>query len=269
MGTTGSELDTRVKVLQGTTLTLHGHDTINSEVRYGTIWLQPDSALVIDDDLTITGRRAKIEGDWNTLSGDAAIIKASGGHPDAVLTIEPDQIDGDNSDPATSLVIDELVTIDVTLVNNAYVISTYANHTLGHVGIVLQNNPKSGTGYWIANMQDGANAGNLVVDCEIVLDGQNPAPFEILGSGSAAAWRTESGGSVRLNSGATFSNWNDVIRLDTGGTLVLAKPWVTTTDFVIDDGTLSIMENLDTTGNLEVSERGSVKVAEGKWAAFD
>lgn len=43
---------------------------------------------------------------------------------------------------------------------------------------------------------------------------------------------------------------------------------MTTSDFVINSGVLSIIENLDTSGNLDISH-GTVKVAQGRWAVFD
>lgn len=204
------------------TLTVHADSRID-----GIIWFTNTSKLIIADDITISGNGGVL--DSAHPFGGNSIESVGGAH---TLTLQGD----DNDARSTSLVLRGAGDVDVSVVNNAYVVANWPTP------IAFNEGPISGNGFWICEERhDGAGnsfGGNLVFNAAV--------------SGSAE-W-------------IIFDGPDSKIQINVASTTL-------TGDVTISAGVLDVNENFKTTGDLTLESVSgsapSIEVAGGRTAEFD
>ena len=241
-----------------------------SEVN-GMVWWYGGSELLIANDLTIYGDGGVMRGDPDNESAAPVTIKAAPGSNDPVLTTQGKVA----RDREQSLVLHEIWTIDVELVNNAYIVADIAHAPPNNFAIILQGAPKRGNGVWRAEKRDGYAAyGELHVECEVEgsakweLDG--PAAKIIIADGATC---TNLSGDLTVSDGtfymsSTFGTTGE-IKLDGGRFRVDTAFTSAAFDVTLSGGILDVNENLATTGDLDMTSGSAIEVASGRTAVFD
>ena len=170
------------------------------------IWF--GNTVKIAADHTITGVGGEITGPEHPVHGAFGRIDGDASRP--TLTIKPDPVSGDNSDPSTSLRLHRALVVDVALVNDAYVI---ADHDFSGFPLTLQGEAKSGNGFWMAE-----SPAELIVETTIT------------GSGT---WKIDTGTTIRVD--APLLDLSGNVELS-AGTLELNRNFTTTGDLLLTGG---------------------------------